>query len=288
MKILLLGARGQLGHELSKVLPQLGNLIGLSRNELDLCNLEALKNQLEEIRPDLIINASAYTAVDKAEVEQEIAFLINAHVPEVLANYATKSNSILVHYSTDYVFDGQKNTPYTEADEANALSVYGASKLKGEQCITSTKCEHLILRTSWLYSSNGQNFLNTILKLANEKEKLTVINDQWGTPTSCQWLADVTVKAIKLKLYKKTSKNGENSNIFHATPNGVTNWFEYSRLIISEAESVGFEFLLKSNNIKAINSKEYEQKAQRPKFSGLNRKIEKNLHNHIVNSAKNN
>ena len=265
MKILLLGAHGQLGVELSKVLTELGELIELSRNELDLSALDALRHLLSLIKPDLIVNASAYTAVDKAETEIEMAFLINAEVPKVLANYAKENNKILVHYSTDYVFDGEKTSPYEEKDEPNPICVYGASKLKGEENIIISNCKHLIFRTSWLYSAHGENFMTTILKLAKERSQLNIINDQWGSPTSCKWLAKTTIRIIEICITSKI----ENWGLYHTTSSISTSWHEYARIIIAKAISYGYTFKCSIESIKPISSAEYNQKAKRPKYSLL-------------------
>ena len=272
MKILLLGANGQLGVELQKVLPKLGEVIALTRNELDLSDLNTLIRNLDLIKPNLIVNASAYTSVDKAQKEKELAMRINSEVPRILANFSFKNDSPLIHYSTDYVFDGTKKEAYLETDEPNPLNIYGLSKFHGEQHITNSECKHLIFRTSWLFSAHGQNFMTTILKLASEKKELKIINDQWGIPTSCQWLAEVTLIAINVCLRQISSTTKNSFGIYHATPNGITNWYEYAKLIINiiEMNKVESKFKLKSSDIFPILSKEYEQLAKRPKFSVLN------------------
>ena len=269
MKILLLGAHGQLGVELSKVLPELGELIELSRNELDLSALDELRHLLSLIKPDLIVNASAYTAVDKAETEIEMAFLINAEVPKILADYAKENNAILVHYSTDYVFDGQKTTPYTETDEPNPISVYGLSKLSGERKISKSNCKNLIFRTSWLFSMHGQNFLTTILKLSKEKDELKIINDQWGSPTSCKWLAATTLICLKHCINKEIAGHSVPWGLYHASSKGITNWFEYTKKIISIAINLGEILKIDLSRIYPIKSALYKQIAKRPLFSGL-------------------
>ena len=269
MKILLLGANGQLGIELQKVLPKLGEMVTLTRNELDLSNLVALHQILELIRPNVIVNASAYTAVDKAETEKDLAMLINANVPELLAKYSAENGALLVHYSTDYVFDGKKSTPYLESDLIYPISIYGSSKAKGEEFISLNNCKHLIFRTSWLFSYYGQNFFTKILNLAKEKEELFIVDDQWGTPTSCNWLADVTFKTL---IHISKQSNSSNSNIwgiYNATSAGVTNWFEYANLIFQTAYKFNHsaDFLLRKIN--PVKSDEYKQAAERPKFSHL-------------------
>ena len=269
MKILLLGAKGQLGIELQKVLPELGEVIALSRNELDLSNQIALSQKLSLIKPDLIVNASAYTSVDKAEIEKDLAMLINASVPDVLAKYSAKNNSILVHYSTDYVFDGQKTTPYAETDEPNPISVYGLSKLSGERKISKSNCKNLIFRTSWLFSMHGQNFLTTILKLSKEKDELKIINDQWGSPTSCKWLAATTLICLKHCINKEIAGHSVPWGLYHASSKGITNWFEYTKKIISIAINLGEILKIDLSKIYPIKSALYKQIAKRPLFSGL-------------------
>ena len=282
MKILLLGAHGQLGVELSKVLPELGELIELSRNELDLSALDELRHLLSLIKPDLIVNASAYTAVDKAETEIEMAFLINAEVPKILANYAKENNAILVHYSTDYVFDGKKTSPYEEKDETNPLCVYGSSKLKGEQNIIISGCKHLIFRTSWLYSAHGENFMTTILKLAKVQKQLTVIDDQWGAPTSCKWVAQATIKALMFCIQNDSKLETKYWGIYHASMEGCINWYGYSRLIIDLSDK------LKINlpQLIPINTEDYSQIASRPKYSLLSSKKLHQTFGVVINDFK--
>lgn len=269
MKILLLGAKGQLGFELHKVLPELGEVIALSRNEVDLTNLTELTVQLEIIKPKLIVNASAYTEVDKAENEKDLANLINAKVPQLLAQYAAYNDSILIHYSTDYVFDGKKKTPYLETDNPNPLSIYGLSKLIGEEKITEIDCKHLIFRTSWLFSSHGENFLTTILNLAKQKDKLQVIDDQCGTPTSCSLLAEITVIAIKRLIIENNTCKINNWGIYNVTALGSTSWYEFAREIISYANILNIDLKINLDHIFPIKTIDYKQKAIRPRFSCL-------------------
>ena len=196
MKILLFGKNGQLGWELNQSLAPLGELISLSSKELDVKNLNELKNTINTIKPNLIINASAYTAVDRAEQEPEIAMQVNAYAPAVMAECAKKIGAVLIHYSTDYVFDGEKKIPYIETDKTNPLNVYGQSKLEGEQSISQVGGAHIILRTSWVYSLRGDNFVTKVLSWASQKETLQIVTDQVGSPTWASALADVTNKMI--------------------------------------------------------------------------------------------
>ena len=269
MKILLLGAHGQLGNELKKFLPELGELTALSRKDLDLTNLSDLKFKLNSLKPEIIINASAYTAVDKAETEIDLATLINARVPEILAQYSAENSAILVHYSTDYVFDGKQKTPYIETDEPNPLSVYGLSKLQGEQKILETNCKHLIFRTSWLFSAYGENFMNTIIRLAHEREKLEIISDQWGSPTSCIFLAEITIQALKLSLEETGISKSTVWGIYNATSSGVTNWFDFACLIVSKIKTKSESLKIDLKKIYPIKTEDYYQKAVRPRYSCL-------------------
>ena len=189
-KILLFGKTGQLGWELQHFIKPFGETIALSSNQLDVKNLQELKRTIEEIKPNIIINASAYTAVDRAEEEREIAMQVNAHAPAVMAECAKALNAVLIHYSTDYVFDGEKNTPYTENDLMNPLNVYGQSKLEGEQAISQVGGVHVILRTSWVYSLRGENFVTKVLAWARQKETMQIVSDQIGSPTWARALAD--------------------------------------------------------------------------------------------------
>lgn len=264
MKILLLGAKGQLGVELSKALPQLGELITVTRNDIDLSNINALEKKINLIAPDLIVNSSAYTQVDKAENEKALAKLINASVPEVLAKYSFQNNSTLVHYSTDYVFDGEKKTPYVESDEPNPQSVYGLTKLLGEELIVESGCKHLILRTSWLFSSHGQNFLTTILKLGFEKDILKVVNDQFGTPTSCEWLAWTTVRLLKRYIDTDSCNNSRlNWGLYHVSHDGFINWHDYAQFIINTAQVLNIN-KFKPATVLPVSTYEYKQLAKRP------------------------
>ena len=269
MKILLIGAKGQLGLELKKVLPTIGEVIAISRNELDLINLIELDKKLNQLKPAIIVNASAYTAVDMAEDQKELALLINSDVPGVLASYCFKNNAILIHYSTDYIFDGEKNTPYLETDIPNPLSEYGLSKFSGEQKITISGCKHLILRTSWLFSSQGQNFLTTILKLAVEKDEIKVINDQWSSTMSCSMLAQATIVALDFCLRSFQKNNNAPWGIYNVCSNDRLNWHSFAKKILLQSEAHGMKLKLKSTNVIPIPTKDYFQKAKRPKFSQL-------------------
>ena len=267
MKILLLGKNGQLGQVLNQTLPQLGKVIATTREQINLENLKDISNQLKSIQPDIIVNAAAYTNVDQAEIEQEKALMINAKAPVILAQYCKQQNIPLIHYSTDYVFDGKKSEPYIETDTPNPLNFYGKSKLLGEQAIQEQQGTYLIFRTSWVYSHEGQNFPNTILKLAQSKKELQIIQDQWGVPTHVDQLSKITLKCIP-----KLILNKQLSGLYHLTPKGKTNWHEFASLVIENTPN------LNNTTILPIQAKDYPSKTVRPQSSLLNtEKLEKHF-----------
>ena len=215
-----------MGWELQRSLAALGDVVATNRHELDLRDSTAIRRTVREARPDIIVNAAAYTAVDNAESEPDIAMQVNAIAPGILAEEAKRLGALLVHYSTDYVFDGSKKSPYKEEDAPNPLSVYGRTKLDGEQAIAASKCRHLIFRTSWVYSSRGRNFLLTILKAAREKPELRVVDDQFGAPTSSVAIADATARVLQV-----TGPQG----LYHMTAGGRTSWFGFAQAILRNA-----------------------------------------------------
>ena len=286
MKILLLGKNGQVGWELQRSLAPLGEVIALDSACVqwcgDLTNLEGLAATVQTIRPDVIVNAAAHTAVDKAESEPERARVINALAPAVLAAEATKLGALLVHYSTDYVFDGSGSAPWQEADRTGPLSVYGRTKLEGEQAIAAAGCAHLIFRTSWVYAARGGNFAKTMLKLAGERDTLNIINDQIGAPTGAELLADVTAHAIRQYLAHRTLATGHSplatrdlqlatrdfpSGIYHCVASGETSWYDYARFVFDTARSLGKA--LKVSQVNPIPTSAYPTPAQRPHNSRL-------------------
>ena len=272
MKILLTGKDGQVGFALHKKLASLGEVIATNRDMLDLSDSEAIKAFIDKTKPDIIINAAAYTEVDKAESEKLLAHQINAIAPEILAEKAFELNIPIIHFSTDYVFDGLKHEPYLETDEANPQSVYGQTKWEGEEAIRHHK-KHIILRTSWVLSAHGQNFLKTILKLAQEKSSLNVVSDQMGTPTSSDLLANVTYNIVKTIL-KNT--NFKDFGTYHLTSMGDTDWFHYACFIVDEAMRLNLKTTMTSQDIKPISSDLYPTLAKRPMNSRLdNTKIKK-------------
>jgi dTDP-4-dehydrorhamnose reductase len=266
MKILLTGKDGQVGFALHKKLASIGEVIATNRNELNLENSDAIRIFIEKIKPDMIINAAGYTDVDKAETEIELARKINAEAPKVLAEKASQLNIPMIHFSTDYVFDGLKNEPYVETDQANPQSVYGQTKWEGEEAIRKHK-KHIILRTSWLFSSHGENFLKKILKLIQEKSSLNIVNDQKGTPTSADAIANATYKIVKIILNKPNFKD---FGTYHLALDGETNWYEYACFITDEAIRLGLKTTMTSQDIKLISSDEHPAAAKRPMNSRFN------------------
>ena len=263
-RFVVLGATGQLGRALTQALAPLGEVVVLDRSKADLSKPEALLAEVSRIQPQVILNAAAYTAVDKAESEPELARRVNAIAPGVLAEFAASSGALLVHYSTDYVFDGSGVLPRDETAPTAPLSVYGATKLEGEARIAASGCSHLIFRTSWVYDATGHNFLRTMLRLAHERDSLAVIDDQVGVPTSADWLAEVTVQAVRLVLERPSL-----SGLYHCVPAGETTWFRYARLVIETARGVGFALKLPPEGLRAITTAEYPTPARRPLNSRL-------------------
>lgn len=259
--ILLIGRHGQVATELQKQLPTLGCVTVVGSGELDLADVDSIRRVVREARPNLIVNAAAYTAVDKAESEPELALAINATAPGVLAEEARRLDAALVHYSTDYVFDGAKTTPYLETDTPHPLNVYGRTKLLGEQAIQGSGARHLIFRTTWVYGPHGRNFLLTMLRLAKERESLRVVNDQFGAPTSSHSIAVATAQVLR-------AWQGE-SGLYHLSCGGKTSWFGFAEEILREyaARQAGRHWPpLKADvdAVAAITSTEYPTPAQRP------------------------
>jgi dTDP-4-dehydrorhamnose reductase len=265
MKILLTGKEGQVGFALHKKLMSLGEVVATGRHELDLSNPEAIKAFINKIQPDIIINPAAYTQVDKAESEKFLAHQINALAPQVLTDKASELDIPIIHFSSDYVFDGLKHEPYLETNQVNPQSVYGQTKWQGEEEVRKYK-KHIILRTSWVFSSHGQNFLKTILKLTQEKTSLNVVSDQIGTPTSSEALADVTYKIVETIF---NDPNFKDFGTFHVTSKGDTDWFHYACFIVEEAMRLGIKTAMSSKDVKPISSDLYPTLAKRPTNSRL-------------------
>ena len=268
MKILLFGKNGQVGWELQRSLAPLGELVALGSSGHaglcgDLSDLAGLAETVRKVRPDVIVNAAAYTAVDKAEAEPEQARLINALAPGVLADEAQKLGAWFVHYSTDYVFDGSGGQFWQETDATGPLNVYGRTKLEGEQAVT--RCaKHLIFRASWVYAARGANFAKTMLRLAQEREQLKVIDDQIGAPTGAELIADVTALALRAVLQKP-----EQAGIYHLAAGGEVSWFDYARFVIEQARQRGFPIKVAPEAIEPIPTRAYPLPAKRPHNSRL-------------------
>ena len=280
-KILLTGKTGQVGRELARLLDRVGEVTAPDRQQLDLTKPDGIRQVVRGVRPDLIVNAAAYTAVDRAESEEAIAQAINAVAPGVLAEEAKKLGALLVHYSTDYVFDGMKGKPYEENDPTNPLSAYGRTKLEGERAIQQAEPAYLIFRTAWLYAREGRNFLLTILRLATEKEELRIVRDQTGAPTSSQEIAAATMKV--LEQIRTPAANvrhwPEIKGIYHMTAGGETNWYEFAKSILELAASQSRPEAwlaaatrgrpLMARRIVPISTEEYPTPARRPLYSVL-------------------
>ncbi|HQN65789.1 MAG TPA: dTDP-4-dehydrorhamnose reductase [Methylophilus sp.] len=269
MKILLTGVNGQVGHALLSRLTE-HTVVALAREALDLTRPEDIRRVVHQVQPDLIINPAAYTAVDKAESELELAYAINATAPQVFAEEAVRLGAALIHFSTDYVYDGCKSGKYVETDTSNPVSVYGKSKLAGEEAIRSSGVSHLILRTSWVYGAYGKNFLKTILRLAVERDSLRIVADQWGAPTSSESIADGVRKLLDTWQVKNAAQTG----IYHFTNTGETTWHGFAVAIVNEYESLKVEkkwpdLKVNSTDILPISTADYPTPAKRPANSML-------------------
>ncbi|MCE5393343.1 MAG: dTDP-4-dehydrorhamnose reductase [Acidithiobacillus sp.] len=272
-RILLLGANGQLGWELRRSLLPLGEVLPLTRGEADLADGEGLLRLLDLQQPTVIVNAAAYTAVDRAESEPEQALRINGEAPGLLARWAAVRGVWLVHYSTDYVFDGRKDGAYVESDPVHPMSVYGRSKRAGEEAILAAAAPAVILRTSWVYAARGQNFARTILRLAAERESLQVVADQWGAPTSAELLADAT--ALILWQLLQQPRNQERAGIYHLSAQGETSWHGYAQYLLAAARDLGWSLRCAPEAVEAIPSTAYPVPAPRPANSRLDcRKVQ--------------
>ena len=265
MKILLLGKNGQVGWELARTLLPLGDVIALDRQQMDFINIEALRQTINAIHPDLIVNAAAYTAVDKAESERETAFVCNAIAVDAIAQEAKKIGALLIHYSTDYIFDGTKNTPYLEDDAVNPLNVYGESKLAGENAIIASGVDYIILRTTWVFAARGQNFLKSILRLAAERDTLNIVADQIGAPTWARVIAQTTAHIVQQVQQERAARKFV-SGVFHLTSAGDTSWHGFAQKIVEFASP---HCQLKTHVISPIPTSQYPTPAKRPLNSRL-------------------
>lgn len=261
MKILLFGCDGQLGTDLQDSLAGIAELSAYGLADLDISDFDRLQQVIDDEAPGLIINAAAYTAVDRAESEPELAAMVNAEAPAVMAKKATQLQAGMIHYSTDYVFDGTATEPYSEEDKPNPESVYGSTKLEGERAVLENCSNSLILRTSWVYSLHGQNFLRTMLRLADQRDELSIVGDQVGAPTTTRALADATLKLVQYYLV-----NGEFSDrvsgVYHMTCGGETSWYEFAKAIFAAANNTAMRVV-------EITTEEYPTPAKRPAYSVL-------------------
>ena len=269
MTILLLGKNGQVGWELHRSLAPLGPLIALDRQGADglcgdLADSAGLAATVRALQPSVIVNAAAYTAVDRAEGEADLAQRINAEAPAVLAREAAACGALLVHYSTDYVFDGSGDQPWTEDAPTGPLGVYGATKLAGEQAIVQAGGAHLILRTSWVYAARGGNFARTMLRLAQERDRLTVIDDQWGAPTGAELIADVTAHAVA-----QTRQQPSKAGLYHLAAAGETNWNSYAKYVLAQANQAQPAIKIRATEVVPIATSAYPTPARRPHNSRL-------------------
>ncbi len=268
MKILLFGKNGQVGWELQRSLAPLGELVALDVDSRELCgdltDPDGLIQTVRAVAPDVIVNAAAHTAVDKAESEPELARAINALAPAALAQEAKRGNAWLIHYSTDYVFDGSSARPWLETDATAPLNVYGTTKLEGEQLIRQAGCRHLIFRTSWVYGARGDNFAKTMLRLARERDSLTVINDQTGAPTGADLLADITAHAIRA-----ARQRPELLGLYHLTAAGETSWHGYASFVLDHARHAGIPLKVAPDAIRPVPSSAFPTPAKRPLNSRL-------------------
>ena len=270
MKILIVGKNGQVGHALQRSLAPLGELVAVDRQQCDLARPSTIEATLGVHQPDIIINAAAYTAVDKAEAEPELAMQVNGAGPERLAQAANASGALLVHYSTDYVFDGNKAGTYVESDDVAPQSSYGRSKLAGEQGIARHLSRHLILRTSWVHSEHGGNFIKTILRLARDREHLNIVADQVGTPTRAALIADITAQIIARYQQAQAAGNVDFAyGCYHLTASGHTSWYEYARLLVRLAREAGIALQASPDTIQPIPAATYPSPAPRPANSCL-------------------
>ncbi|MBT2801101.1 dTDP-4-dehydrorhamnose reductase [Halomonas sp. ISL-56] len=269
LTIFITGGNGQVGFELQRQFALFGNILAPTRQELDLTNAQAVDTYLAEHQPALILNAAAYTAVDKAESEPAQAKRLNAELPAQLADYAAKHNIPLVHYSTDYVYPGDGEAPWQEESSTAPHSVYGQTKLEGDQAVTQSGCQHLIFRTSWVYAARGSNFMKTMLRLGRERETLSIVNDQIGAPTPARLIAQVTALAFTTHDSPNTTPHSPltihiPSGIYHLAPRGETSWHGFASEIFKQAQALGEELAIQSSTVNGIPTTEFPTPAQRP------------------------
>ena len=263
MKILLFGKNGQVGWELNRSLQPLGEVIAMDKQDANFTDPDSLREIIRSIKPDVIVNAVAYTAVDKAEEEESLATIINGTTVGVIAEEVKKLNALLIHYSTDYVFDGSKKTPYTEDDMPCPINAYGRSKLDGEDRVRSSRCKYLIFRTSWVYAARGSNFLKTMFRLATERDELKVVADQFGAPTSAELIADVTALTL-YRIISNPTMSEQVTGLYHLTASGKTSWYGYARLVLEIAVKNGQSLRVLPEQVTEIMALDYPVPAKRP------------------------
>ncbi|HZP23771.1 MAG TPA: dTDP-4-dehydrorhamnose reductase [Terriglobales bacterium] len=276
-RLLVTGAHGQVGWHLQRALAPLGEVEALGRGDLDLADLGAVSTLLSDLRPDIVVNAAAYTAVDKAESEPELAHGINVEAPAAMAKECAATGALLVHYSSDYVYDGSKSAPYGESDATGPLSVYGTTKLGGDEAIIASGCAHIILRTTWVYDIRGKNFLRTVLRLAREKDELRMVGDQFGAPTWARSIAEATALVLARALQRRSAGGAWPIGLFHLTAAGQTSWAGFAQAILEDyedildwpAETSEFGGELKARRVVEITTAQYKTAARRPRNSVL-------------------
>ncbi|MCP9473239.1 MAG: dTDP-4-dehydrorhamnose reductase [Nitrospira sp.] len=267
MKILLTGKNGQVGFELGRALAPLGEICAVDQEDGDLTKEASIRELMRRVQPDVVVNPAAYTAVDRAESEPDVAHAVNAMAPRVIGEEADKLGALVIHYSTDYVFDGGKQGFYTEEDETRPQNVYGQSKREGELTLQRVTTRHLILRTSWVVGSHGANFAKTIIRLAAERDRLKVVADQWGAPTSAALLADCTAHLIRA--WQQQGDGQFPYGLYHLVAGGETNWCDYAKFVVAETLAAGQSLKLSPDAIEAIPSSDYPTAAKRPANSRL-------------------
>src|SRR5271167_1143425 len=277
LRLLITGANGQVGWHLQRTLAPLGELLAIDVEQVDLTDLDAITRTVRGFAPDVIANAAAYTAVDKAESEPDLARAINVAAPARIAEECARSGALLIHYSTDYVYDGSKSGPYEESDATGPLSVYGRTKLEGDQAIIASGCAHVILRTTWVYDTRGRNFLRTALRLAREKEELRMVGDQFGAPTWARALAESTAIILARSLERRSKTAAWSSGLFHLTAGGQTSWAGFAQAILEDYETLlawpaemgEFGGPLKAKRVVEITTEQFLTPARRPGNSVL-------------------
>jgi len=267
LKILVTGKFGQVGFELQRALAPLGQVFAVGHAECDFTDPEAIRQLVRRVAPDVIVNPAAYTAVDKAESDSATAFAVNAQAPRVIGEEAARLGALVIHYSTDYVFNGSKDGAYAEDDLPDPQSVYGWSKLEGERALIAATPQHLILRTSWVVGAHGGNFAKTMLRLAAERDRLTVVSDQFGAPTSAALLADLTAHLVRQ--HERTDTGSFPYGIYHVVAGGETNWCDYARFVIAEALAAGMSLKVTPEMVFPLTTADYPTPAKRPANSRL-------------------